>query len=185
MEEQTAANDSELEYLEGVLTGIANCENEQDIKEVRRELYEQGYIKRDTQKKGKQPVKKSKPMHFVSSDGFDIYVGKNNIQNDELTLKTARGGDIWFHTKNIPGSHVIIITMGREVPDTTLTEAATLAAWFSKAQGSSMVPVDYTAKKNVHKPNGAKPGLVIYESNKTAYITPTKEAVDKIKHLEQ
>lgn len=183
LEEQSAANDAELEYLEGILTSVANCENEQDIKEIRRELREQGYIKKDAPKKGKQAVKKSVPLHFVSSDGFDIYVGKNNIQNDELTLKTARGSDIWFHTKNIPGSHVIVVSAGREVPDTTLTEAATLAAYYSKAQDSSMVPVDYTQKRNVHKPNGAKPGFVIYDTNKTAYITPSKDAVEKIKQV--
>lgn len=181
LQEQIASNDSELEYLEGILTSVANCENEQDIKEIRRELREEGYIRKEAKQKGKQINKKSAPMHFVSSDGFDIYVGKNNIQNDELTLKTARGSDIWFHTKNIPGSHVIVMAKGGEVPDTTLTEAALLAAYFSKAKDSSMVPVDYTQKRNVHKPNGAKPGFVIYDTNKTAYITPSKEAVEKIK----
>ncbi|MBQ6555643.1 MAG: NFACT family protein, partial [Firmicutes bacterium] len=184
LEEQIAANDEELDYLETVLNSVNNCENEQDIKEIRRELREQGYIKKDgSSKKDKRAGKKSAPLHFVSSDGFDIYVGKNNTQNDELTLKTAHSTDIWFHTKNIPGSHVIIISRGMDVPDTTLTEAATLAAYYSKAQESSMVPVDYTPRKNVHKPNGAKPGFVIYTTNKTAYITPSKDAVERIKQV--
>ncbi len=183
LEEQTAANDAELDYLESILAAVANCENEQDIKEIRRELREQGYLKKEAPKKGKQTVKKSRPMHFLSSDGFDIYVGKNNIQNDELTLKTARGSDIWLHTKNIPGSHVIVVSGGKEIPDSTLTEAALLSAFYSKARGSSLVPVDYTQKRNVHKPNGARPGFVIYDTNKTAYITPTEDAIKKIKQL--
>ncbi|MBR6401492.1 MAG: NFACT family protein [Firmicutes bacterium] len=181
LQQQTVANDEELAYLESVMTSVSACENEQDIKEIRRELREQGYIKKEGRQKGRQSAKKSAPLHFVSSDGYDIYVGKNNIQNDELTLRTAHSTDIWMHTKNIPGSHVIIITRGADVPDTTLTEAATLAAYYSKAQSSSMVPVDYTQRKNVHKPNGAKPGFVIYDTNKTAYITPSEEAVKKIK----
>jgi predicted ribosome quality control (RQC) complex YloA/Tae2 family protein len=121
-------------------------------------------------------------MHFVSSDGFDIYVGKNNIQNDMLTLKFAKSNDIWMHTKNIPGSHVIVCAQReKEISDTTLTEAANLAAYFSKARESTLVPVDYTEKRNVKKPNGAKPGFVIYETNKTAYITPNEEEVNKHK----
>ena len=183
LQEQIAANDEELAYLETVLAGVENCENEQDIKEIRRELREQGYVKKEAKQKGKQVNKRSAPLHYISSDGYDIYVGKNNIQNDELTLRTAHSTDIWMHTKNIPGSHVIIITRGADVPDTTLTEAATLAAYYSKAQTSSMVPVDYTQRKNVHKPNGAKPGFVIYDTNKTAYITPSKESVEKIKQV--
>ena len=183
LQEQIAANDEELAYLETVLAGVENCENEQDIKEIRRELREQGYVKKEAKQKGRQVNKKSAPLHYISSDGYDIYVGKNNIQNDELTLRTAHSTDIWMHTKNIPGSHVIIITRGADVPDTTLTEAATLAAYYSKAQTSSMVPVDYTQRKNVHKPNGAKPGFVIYDTNKTAYITPSREAVEKLKQV--
>ena len=120
-------------------------------------------------------------MHFISQDGFDIYVGKNNIQNDELTLKFARPRDIWMHTKNIPGSHVIIVANGQTIPDTTLNEGAMLSAFYSKAKNSSKVPVDYTEKKNVKKPNGSKPGFVIYETNKTAYITTSEEEIKKIR----
>ncbi|KEH86545.1 hypothetical protein Z965_07985 [Clostridium novyi A str. BKT29909] len=116
--------------------------------------------------------KTSKPMHFISKDGIDIYVGKNNIQNDYLTLKFANKHDIWFHTKNIPGSHVIVKNI-MDIPESTLLEAANLAAYYSKSQNSSNVPVDYTEVKNVKKPNGAKPGMVIYSTNQTIYVTPT------------
>ena len=115
----------------------------------------------------------SKPHHYISSDGFDIYVGKNNTQNDKLTLKFANSSDIWFHTKKIHGSHVIIkLGKDKEVPEKTMTEAAALAAYFSKARESSRVPVDYTQIKNVKKPNGAKPGMVIYDSYNTIYVNP-------------
>ncbi|MDR1559673.1 MAG: NFACT RNA binding domain-containing protein [Clostridiales bacterium] len=120
-------------------------------------------------------------MKFISSDGFDIYVGKNNKQNDELTLRFAASDDIWLHTKEIPGSHVIIKSRGADVSDAALREAALLAAYYSKARQSSQVPVDYTLKKNVKKPNGAKPGMVIYVSNKTIYITPEEELVRRVK----
>ena len=183
LQTQIASNDEELDYLESVLTAVENCQDEQDIKDIREELRDEGYIKRIKQQKGIKTNKKSAPMHYVSSDDFDIYVGKNNKQNDELTLHFAKSSDIWLHTKNIPGSHVIIVTEGRSVPDTTLTEAATLAAYYSKGQNSALVPVDYTEKRNVKKPGGAKPGFVIYTTNKTAYITPTEEAVKAIKQV--
>lgn len=180
LQELMVENDKELEYLESVLVSVLNCHDEQDIKDIRQELRDEGYIKKIKQQKGMKTRNHSHPMHFVSSDGFHIYVGKNNKQNDELTLRFAKANDIWLHTKNIPGSHVIIVTEGRTVPDTTLTEAASLAAYFSKGQTSSMVPVDYTEKRNVKKPNGAKPGFVIYTTNQTAYITPTEETVNSL-----
>lgn len=183
LQEQIRFNNDELLYLEGILTSVGNCTDEQDIKEIRNELVENGYIKKSKGNKNKNTVKKSKPLRFVSSDGYDIFVGKNNYQNDELTLKIARPCDMWFHTKNIPGSHVILIYKGEDFPNTTLTEAAELAAYFSKAQGSSMVPVDYTEKRNVKKPNGAKPGMVIYETNKTAYVNGDDTILTKIKKL--
>ena len=184
IQNQIIANDNELEYLEGVLTFITNAINEQDINDIRQELKEQGYIKKIKTLKGKVSKKKSKPYHFISSDGYDIYVGKNNTQNDELTLKFAKPNDMWFHTKIIPGSHVIVVNKGEEIPDSTLTEAATLSAYYSKARNSTMVPVDYTQKRNVKKPNGAKPGMVIYETNKTAYINPSEEVINKLKREE-
>lgn len=183
LQEQIVSNDEELEYLEGILTSVGNCTDEQDIKEIRQELRDNGYIKKTKGTKEKVSQKKSKPLHFISSDGYDIYVGKNNFQNDELTLKFARPRDMWFHTKNIPGSHVIVVNNGEEFPNTTLTEAAELAAYFSKAQGSSMVPVDYTEKRNVKKPNGAKPGMVIYETNKTAYVDSSEIILNKLKNI--
>ena len=115
----------------------------------------------------------AKPRHFVSSDGFDVYVGRNNTQNDYLTLKFANSSDLWFHTKKIHGSHVIIkLGVNKDVPHETIREAAEAAAYYSKARASSQVPVDYTVVKNVKKPNGAKPGMVIYDGYNTIYVTP-------------
>ena len=182
LKEQIISNNEELEYLEGVLSSVANCTDEQDIREIRRELRENGYLKKSKGDNKNTRSKKSKPLRFISSDGYDIFVGKNNYQNDELTLKLARPRDMWFHTKNIPGSHVIVIYKGEDFPDTTLTEAAELAAYYSKARGSSTVPVDYTEKRNVKKPNGAKPGMVIYETNKTAYVNADEDIIHKLKN---
>jgi len=184
IQSQIEQNNEELEYLEGILTSVQNSTDEQDINEIRQELYEQGFIKKLKKQKNKTKAIKSKPLHYISSDGFNIYVGKNNHQNDELTLKSARGVDIWLHTKKIPGSHVIIVTNGKKVPNKTLNEAALLAAYYSKGKNSSLVPVDYTEKKFVKKPSGAKPGMVIYETNKTAYITPSEEEILKIRKVD-
>lgn len=123
----------------------------------------------------------TKPNEFLSSDGFTILVGKNNKQNDFLTLRVANNDDLWMHTKNIPGSHVIIKSDGKEIPESTIFEGAMLAAFFSKSKMSAQVPVDYTLKKNVKKPNGSKPGMVIYETNSTIYVTPSEELVVKLK----
>jgi len=184
LQTQIKQNNEELEYLEGILTSVQTSTDEQDIKEIRQELYEQGLIKKLKRTKGKTKPIKSKPLHYISSDGFNIYVGKNNHQNDTLTLKLAKSNDMWFHTKQIPGSHVIVVSDGKEIPNTTLNEAALLAAFYSKGKNSALVPVDYTQKKFVKKPSKAKPGMVIYETNKTAYITPTEEDVSKIKKVD-
>lgn len=171
---------SELNYLEGQLDNLTKCTAENELSELIEELKEQGYIKRDKGGKKKMKLAASKPMHFVSSTGADIYVGKNNRQNDELTLRFASPNDIWMHTKNIPGSHVIV--KGASEQDTaTMTEAALLAAYYSRARGSENVAVDYTPRKYVKKPAGAKPGMVIYTTNKTAYVTPSEEAVARLK----
>ncbi|SKA92489.1 Predicted component of the ribosome quality control (RQC) complex, YloA/Tae2 family, contains fibronectin-binding (FbpA) and DUF814 domains [Caloramator quimbayensis] len=167
----------EKQYLESILCNLENASDMDTIEEIKSELFELGYIKK---KKNNIKQKKSSPHHFKSSDGFDIYVGKNNFQNDYLTMKFAVGSDIWMHVKNIPGSHVIIKSKNGEVSDTALLEGALLAAFFSKAKNSSNVPVDYTEKKNVKKPSGAKPGMVIYYTNKTIYVTPNEH---KIKSL--
>lgn len=167
----------EKAYLETVLFNLDNAMDISSIEEIRQELYELGYIK-----KRRKPVKiqKSSPYHYRSSDGFDIYVGKNNIQNDYLTLKFAVASDIWMHTKNIPGSHVIIKSQGGKVSDKALIEGAMLAAYHSKAKHSSTVPVDYTERKNVKKPSGAKPGMVIYHTNKTIYVTPDESKISRL-----
>jgi predicted ribosome quality control (RQC) complex YloA/Tae2 family protein len=169
---QLESNNEEINYLQSVLTNIINCETYEEIEEIKKELIETGYIKFNKKNKDKK-AKVSKPHHFISSDGIDIYVGKNNFQNDYLTLKFADKRDIWMHTKNIPGSHVIIKNNGN-IPDKTLEEAAGLAAYYSKAKHSINVPVDYTEVKNIKKPSGGKPGMVIYYTNKTINIIPKK-----------
>lgn len=162
----------DIEYLESTLVLAQNSSSESDINSIRSELAEQGYIKKQ-KKCAKNSKQQHKPMHYVSSDGFDIYVGKNNTQNDYLTLRFANSGDIWFHTKKIHGSHTVIkLGIDKNVPETTMRQAAELAAYYSKARDSSQVPVDYTFIKNVKKPNGAKPGMVIYDNYNTVYVTP-------------
>ncbi|MBR4720435.1 MAG: NFACT family protein [Clostridia bacterium] len=163
---------SDLEYFESTLALTENLTSEADINAVKSELSELGYIKRQKSAKRQKTVQ-AKPLHFVSSDGFDIYVGKNNTQNDYLTLKFANSADLWFHTKQIHGSHTVIkLGVEKNIPDRTVLEAAQLSAYYSKARESSQVPVDYTQIKNVKKPNGAKPGMVIYDNYNTLYVTP-------------
>lgn len=177
---QMVINIQEKEYLENTLLSIENCDDARELKEIREELIREGYIK-----SYKMPKKDNKPgtdmRKFRSYHGKLIIVGKNNKQNDYLTLRLADNEDLWFHTKDIPGSHVLIKSAGMTVTDEELIEAATLAAYYSKARMSSNVPVDYTMRKNVKKPSGAKPGMVIYEKNKTIYVTPSDEAKAKIK----
>jgi len=173
LQPQITANNGELHYLEGILSALLASTEENDVDDIREELTEQGFIRRRTGKgKPKPKARKSKPLRFISSESFEIYVGKNNKQNDELTLRFADSDDLWLHTKDIPGSHVIIKANGNSVPDITIAEAANLAAYFSKARSSTLIPVDYALRRHVKKPSGAKPGMVIYENNKTAYITP-------------
>lgn len=169
---QLTANKEETDYLQSVFTNIKNADTYEEIEEIKKELIETGYIKFNKKNSNKKQ-KVSKPLHFVSSDGIDIYVGKNNYQNDYLTLKFADKRDIWLHTKNIPGSHVIVKNMGN-LPDKTLEEAAALAAFYSKAKHSNIVEVDYTEVRNIKKPSGAKPGMVIYYTNKSMNIIPKK-----------
>ena len=169
--EQIELAGKELEYLESVLDALARAETERDLAEIRAELQEQGYLRKLRSKKEK-PAAVSAPMKFTTSDGFTVLVGRNNRQNDRLTLKTANNNDIWFHTKNIPGSHTVLVTQGREPTETAMEEAALLAAQHSRAKDSSQVPVDYTQIRYVSKPQGAKPGMVIYVNYKTLYVTP-------------
>ena len=172
--EQISLAEQELEYLETVLDALARAETERDLSEIRAELQEQGYLRKLRSKKEK-PAAVSAPMKFTTSDGFTVLVGRNNRQNDKLTLKTANNNDIWFHTKNIPGSHTVLVTEGKAPTETAMTEAAQLAALHSRAKDSAQVPVDYTQIRNVSKPVGAKPGMVIYVNYKTIYVTPSQE----------
>lgn len=170
----------EKNYLESVQQNLENCNTIEEISEITEELCEQNYIKKSSSKNKAKKVPASKPRHFKSSDSFDIYVGRNNKQNDILTLKTSKSNDIWLHTKDIPGSHVIIKTNGLEIPDKTLLEAAEICSFFSKAKYSSNVPIDYTNVKNVKKPPGSKPGMVIYKNFKTIYVTPKEINIQKL-----
>lgn len=174
IEETTA----DIAYLEQVLMNLENTTDNINLEEIRQELAEAGILRAKKQNK-RQKKTKSTPHHYRSPEGFDILVGKNNLQNDILTLKTASKSDWWFHTKDIPGSHVIIRAEGREVPEETMFLAAQLAAFHSKGKDSSQVPVDYTRIKHVNKPSGAKPGMVIYVKNHTYYVTPDQEELEQ------
>jgi len=177
--QRIAAGEQEAEYLDSVFDALSRATTTRELEELRLELEEQGYLRRQ---KGKQkPPPAMKPLTFRSDDGFTILVGRNNLENDRLTLRTARGSDIWLHTKNIPGSHVIILTNGQTPPDRTVEQAAILAATHSKAATSVQVPVDYTAVKFVKKPSGAKPGMVIYTDNHTAYVNPDPALAERLK----
>ncbi|MCR5418442.1 MAG: NFACT family protein [Lachnospiraceae bacterium] len=166
------------EHLESVLTSLNLAENEEDLSQIRAELVNAGYIK--SHAKDKKKVIKSQPLHFVSSDGFDLYVGKNNFQNEEITFKLATGGDWWFHAKGMPGSHVILKTEGKEVPDRTFEEAGSLAAHFSKSGGRDKIEVDYIQKKHVKKPAGANPGFVVYYTNYSMLVDGDISALQKV-----
>ena len=167
---QLSKNEDEIEYLNSVLTNIINAESYDEIDEIKKELIETGYIKFNRNSKNAKKNKTSKPHHFVSSDNIDIYVGKNNIQNDYLSLKFANKNYLWLHAKDIPGSHVIVCAF--DVPDKTLEEAAIIAGYYSKGKNSPKLSVDYTKIKELKKPNGSKPGMVIYHTNKTVVINP-------------
>ncbi|MGJ0847735.1 Rqc2 family fibronectin-binding protein [Tissierella praeacuta] len=179
--EQIPNTEDEISYLENVLMSIENSTEIEELDEIKEELISEGYIKGSIKKKKKKEESISKPLHYISKDGFNIYVGKNNKQNDYLTLKLSRKDDIWLHVQNMPGSHVIIEKMGKTIPLSTIEEAAILASYYSKGKNSNHVPVDYTERKNVKKPKNAKAGMVIYEDFKTIIINPSKELVDNIK----
>lgn len=164
----------ELEYIESVIDELLRAQSVLELREIRLELQAAGYIRQEA-KKAKVNIKLSAPLEVVSPQGFKILIGRNNRQNDELTLKTADKEDLWFHTKNIPGSHVILLLEGKEPTEEAIMFAAKLAAEHSKAAESSSVPVDYTKVKFIKKPAGSKPGMVIYKTNKTVYVTPGKE----------
>lgn len=168
---QLDENDRDIEYLESVSSYIDNASEINEIDALRNELIESGFIRR---RPSKTPEKKSslKPHEYATSDGFRVLAGRNNKENDRLTMKTAGPKDWWFHTKDIPGSHIILFAEGRELTETAIMEAASIAAWHSKGRESENVPVDYTQVRYVKKPNGARPGMVIFTDNRTVYVTP-------------
>ncbi len=164
----TLETKAEVEHLESISSALDIALQEEDLVQIKEELIESGYIRR---KGGGKKVKiTSRPFHYISSDGYDIYVGKNNYQNDELTFKFAVGNDWWFHAKGMPGSHVVVKSRGEELPDRTFEEAARLAAHYSRGRGQEKVEIDYTEKKNVKKPGGGRPGFVVYYTNYSMMI---------------
>lgn len=178
--EQIEKGQVELTYLESILDELSRAETEKDLGDIRQELISGGYL-RNTDKKKKMKTQASKPMEFISSTGKRIRVGRNNTQNDLLTLKSSFKSDLWLHTQKIHGSHVIVSCEGEEIDDDTLIEAAKLAAYYSQMRESQNVPVDYTIVKNVKKPAGAKPGMVIYDHYNTVYVTPDPKLCEKLK----
>lgn len=174
---------AELNYLETMLLDVGKCVGESELEEIRQELVRTGYMKRSTNRRQQRALPKSKPYKYESADGILMEVGKNAAQNDRLTT-SAKPNEWWLHAKDMPGSHVIIHHEG-ELPQQTLKEAATLAAWYSKGQRSSSVPIDYTLRRYVKKPSGAAPGMMIYVNQKTLFMTVTEADVRAIKLLEE
>lgn len=178
LSELTVETKSEIEHLESIMTALDIALLEEDLVQIKEELIQSGYMRR---KGGTKKVKvTSKPFHFISSDGFHMYVGKNNFQNEELTFQFAQGNDWWFHAKGIPGSHVVVKNGGKEMPDATFEEAGRLAAHFSKAKGQDKVEIDYIEKKHVKKPGGGKPGFVVYYTNYSLMIDSDISGIERI-----
>lgn len=180
--EQAEKTRQELYYLEGQLDNLQKCTDESELGEVREELVREGYLRANHNRRTLKKLPPSAPYHFIAPDGTDILIGKNNVQNDQLT-RTAEPSDTWLHVKDMPGSHVIVCAR-QPAPD-TLRLAAQLAAYFSKGKNSSQVPVDYTLRKYVKKPSGAKPGFVIYTHQSTLYVTPDEETVKGVRRADQ
>jgi predicted ribosome quality control (RQC) complex YloA/Tae2 family protein len=171
--EQVAQSRQELEHLQSIQTALDLTLEENDLADIKRELMEYGYMKHKSEERRKGKLPKSRPLHYISSDGYHIYVGKNNYQNEELTFKIANGSDLWFHAKQAAGSHVIVKTEGQqEIPDRTYEEAARLAAYYSSARTGSKVDIDYTRRSNLKKTPGGAPGFVIYHTNYSMTIEP-------------
>lgn len=170
---QMEETENDREQLEAILTSIDLAENENDLTDIRRELSDFGFVQHHSStKKGAKRPQKSLPYSYTSSDGFEMLVGKNNYMNEELDFKIANGSDWWFHAKKMPGSHVIVRSMGKEVPDRTFEEAGALAAYYSSGRKAPKVEIDYTLRKNLRKKNGGKPGFVIYHTNYSLVATP-------------
>ena len=176
---------AEKDYLITVLDALSRAETDSEITAIKQELSVEGYIKlaRDKKENGKRKAEKAlKPMRFMTRDGFAVLVGRNNVMNDNLTLKKAKNYDTWFHVQSSAGSHLICETSGKEITDSAIHDCEVIAAYYSDARSSSNVPVDYTLVKNIKKPNGAKPGFVVYETYKTEFVTPTIEEVERLKN---
>ena len=171
LEEQIEDTRNEILHLESVSTALDIALGESDLSQIKEELTECGYLKKHYSKK-KKALGKSKPLHYISSDGYHIYVGKNNYQNEELAFKFATGNDWWFHAKKMAGSHVIVKSNNEELPDSTFEEAGRLAAYYSSGRTAPKVEIDYIQKKHVKKPNGSKPGFVVYYTNYSLMIEP-------------
>ncbi len=171
---------AEIEHLESIATALDMAVKEEDLTEIKEELVQTGYIKRHGAQQKKAKIT-SKPYHYVSSDGYDIYVGKNNLQNDYITFQLATGNDWWFHAKGVPGSHVLVRTNGEtDMPDRTFEEAGRLAAYYSKNRGQDKVEIDYIQKKHVKKPGSAKPGFVVYYTNYSLIIDSDISGIQEI-----
>ncbi len=172
--EQIERSKAELAYLASVASFLERAESEQDLSDLRDELYHAGYASRMKNYSPQNRKKPSKPSETITPGGYRLLIGRNNLQNDQLTFRVAEKGDLWFHAKGVPGSHVLLLCDGEEPSAEDYTFAASLAAGYSQASSGQQVPVDYTRVKNVRKPSGARPGYVIYKTNYTAYVTPRK-----------
>lgn len=182
LEEQLQKLKEEEDYLENVLLNIEQAEELKDFEEIREELILEDYIKDRRKRKPKEKVQVQAPYKFISSNGYEILVGRNNRQNDNLSRKIARKNDLWLHVKDLPGSHVIIRRKNKEeIPEETIKEAAIVAAYYSKGRDSENVPIDYTLVKNLRKPKGARPGLVYYENYQTIHVNPDKGLINRLK----
>lgn len=168
----------ERQYLEGVLFSVQQAETLDQLLDIRHELQEEGLIPLSQEAGRRRQTAQSQPLHFVSTDGIDMYCGRNNAQNDFVTLKLSKSTDTWLHAQGMPGSHVLI--KSSNVPTETLKQAAQIAAFYSKGRRSENVPIDYTLIKYVRKPSGAKPGFVTYTSQKTLFITPDEALVKSL-----
>lgn len=177
--EQIAETESEIQHLESIATSLDIARSESDLSQIKDELTEYGYIKKHYTGR-KKLQSKSKPLHYISSDGYHMYVGKNNYQNEELTFKFATGGDWWFHAKGMAGSHVIVKSNNEELPDRTFEEAGRLAGYYSKGRTAPKVEIDYIQKKHVKKPNGAKPGFVVYYTNYSLMAEPDITGIQEL-----
>ncbi|MDD2414351.1 MAG: NFACT RNA binding domain-containing protein, partial [Eubacteriaceae bacterium] len=180
---QIKTTEEQVYYLESLLNALEQCTELNELDEIRHEVAHSEFGKRQKMKEKEKKPLASKPLHFVSSEGFHIYVGKNNYQNDTISTKLGIDEDCWLHVKDIPGSHVLVVADGRFITEDTLLEAGSLAAWFSQAKNSQNVPVDYVEYKYVKKPKKAKPGMVIFTNQNTMYVTPKRDKVDALTQI--